>query len=148
MEVEQRPTRGRAEDPVGPTAVETEVVEAPLEVGDIVTAQHRRVEHQQSITEDPARFDQRQPGGFVTGPTAVETTLVLERGNCGLGDDTKQPRLSAIRLKAGGTESALEISDRIERVRNWIDRNANVQLALDALFIGSSEGVWKRMENR
>jgi DNA polymerase-3 subunit delta' len=43
---------------------------------------------------------------------------------------------------------ALEIADRIERVRNWIDRNANIQLALDALFLGSTEGAWKRMEDR
>ncbi len=52
-------------------------------------------------------------------------------------------------MKRAATQDwALDVSERIERVRNWIDRNANVQLALDALFIGSSEGVWKRMEDR
>lgn len=49
---------------------------------------------------------------------------------------------------ASRSDWALELAERIERVRGWIDRNANIQLALDTLFVGSTRGAWKRMDNR
>ena len=66
------------EDAVGATAVEPDVIQRTLELGNIVTAKHRGVEHEETVTETPACFDQRQPCRLVTASADEHATLLLE----------------------------------------------------------------------
>ena len=51
LKVLERPNGGRPENPVGSAAVESELIEHVLEVGDIVAAEMRGADQQQTITE-------------------------------------------------------------------------------------------------
>ncbi len=48
-------------------------------------------------------------------------------------------------LKAHGDPFSLQMVERIGRVREWIERNANVQLALDGLFVAGDSPAWEEI---
>lgn len=112
LEVLERPNRRRAEDPVGPTTVETELIQPVLERGDVVTAQLWGRQDEQTVAETPSGLDERQPGGLVAVPTDVETTSELKRG-----DRLGRGHTEVARSVDGDSESrraqaALQVADR------------------------------------
>ena len=78
LEVRQRSNRGRPEDAIRAAAVEADVVQRPLEVFDVVTAQLRSFEEQLTVTQPMTCLDECQPGLFVTAPVDIEPTGFLE----------------------------------------------------------------------
>jgi hypothetical protein len=107
LEVVEGPPGGGSEDPVGATAVETEMVQRVLQLGDVVASQHRRRQHEQAFTQRPSRFDDRQPRLLVAFPTRVQTSFGLKCADGRLGRCAKRTRLGTDRSESGGTEAAL-----------------------------------------
>ena len=65
LEVVECATSGWSEDPVRSTTVKTNVVQAPLQISDVVAPQHWRIEEERPVSELPACFDDREPRWFV-----------------------------------------------------------------------------------
>ena len=100
-----------AEDAVDPAGIKSEGGQAPLQVCDIITTDHRRLAVEQPVTEAVARFDQRGPGGPLTDSGGLEPTPALKGGN-GFGC---RRRVDAGRVVGGEVklrEAGLQIEDR------------------------------------
>ena len=113
LEVLECPHGCGAEDAVGTTAVESELVERILELGDVVTAQLRCGEDQEAVAQPPAGLDECHPGVLVAGPAGVQAAQALEVGHrLARGRAEVTGRISR-RCHSRRTEAALEVADRL-----------------------------------
>ena len=67
-----------AEDAVLAAGVEAERVQAALELGDVVAAQHRPAAVEQAVAEAEAALDQRRPGLRPADAVDPQPAVVLE----------------------------------------------------------------------
>ena len=107
LEVDECPDGGRAEDAVRTSTVESDVVQCPLQVPDVVTTQLGCFEEQCAVPKTVASLDDGQPRLLVTHTVDVESTSILETPNGVNGGRAKFACLGTSRCIPGGTEAAL-----------------------------------------
>ena len=83
------------------------MVQPSLQVGDIVTAQLRRFQIEETVAQFESGLDDGKPGLLVADTAAVQATSLLEPRDGGFGGRAKDARLGTIRAEPGGTEAAL-----------------------------------------
>ena len=79
LEVNEGVFQQASEDPVDPAGVESELGETHLQLGDVVAAQIRMVEVEESLAEAPTGLDQSRPGRSVGLPSDWQASRPLER---------------------------------------------------------------------
>ena len=99
-----------SEDPVNSTGVKPKDSETTLEFGDIVAAQHRRRQIQQSIAQGIASIDQGRPRDRATDPVCVDAVFALERLECGSGHRAENA-IGRPREVSEAGEASLNITD-------------------------------------
>jgi hypothetical protein len=128
LEVVERPGRQGAEDPVDPAGVEAEAPEAPLQLGDVVTAEVGGAVVEQAVAQVPAGLDEGGPCLLVAAAVDPEAPGTLERPDGRLGGRAVTPDLGACRREAGGAETALKITNSFAGVcrpqREPVGRNS------------------------
>jgi hypothetical protein len=115
LELDDSPLRVWTKDPIRLTGVETQVVETGLQLADVVAAQHRTTEEQQSVAEPvpgliegPPRVG---PNDAIGGKSPVR--LKPAYGVCGcLGELASRIGLTGM---AERSQSVLDIPDRLPR---------------------------------
>ena len=100
LELPERRRGQIPEDAVHPPGVESEGAETLLELGDVVTAQHRRPPVEETVPDGAAGLDQGRPGLRSAHPVDPQATTVLERFDGGPG-----PGLVGTRFVDGGGEA-------------------------------------------
>jgi hypothetical protein len=101
---------------VGLAGVETEIVQAGLELSDIVPTKHRTPQQQQAVTEAVPGFIQCPPSVRSDDPVNADATLRLEcLHGLGRGRSELAPRVAVARV-AEGVEPVLDVADRLARV--------------------------------
>ena len=79
LELDERPMGVGAEDPVDPAGVEPERDEPTLELGDVVSPQHRLAEVEEPIAEGEPALHEGCPGVAADFPVDLEPPRALER---------------------------------------------------------------------
>ena len=80
-----------AKDPVGPARVEPERVQLPLEVADVVAAEHGVAEVHNAVPQAVAGLHQLGPGLGADLPVHEQPAALLEGPDGGLGRRAEQP---------------------------------------------------------
>jgi hypothetical protein len=95
LEVKEGNPRAFTEYSVDATRIESESAEPALEVGDVVTVNHWRLQVEVAVTEPKSRLDDRCPRLMSADSVGAQATLTLEHGD------------GALSLRAIGSSDAL-----------------------------------------
>ena len=114
LELDERTRRVVAEDAVFPAGVEAEPVQAALELGDVVAAQHRAAAVEQAVAEAVPALDHRRPGLRAADAVDPQAPGLLEGAHdrFGRGARTLPTRSRGIVVTRGG-EPDLEVAHRL-----------------------------------
>ena len=116
LELPERPHGGVAEDPVHPAGVEAERAQALLELGDVVTPQHRGPAVQEAVAQPETGLDQGVPGLGAADPVHAEAPEPLEGLDGGAGGGAEDPVGVDGRAREDGAEPVLDVGDRVAAV--------------------------------
>ncbi len=113
LEVLQCPCGRWAEDAVGATTVEPQLIERVLEFHDVVASQLRSREDEEPVTEPPSGLDERHPRLFVARTTGVQAPLTLKSGHRLVRGRAESTGRIAGRRQSCRAEASLEVADRL-----------------------------------
>ena len=101
-----------SEDPVDASYVETESREPPLQLGDVVTAQHELAVVEEAVTELEARLDKSRPGLRPASRIDPEAAKVLESLDRRSSAGTEDPGLIGNYVDPQCGQARLQVRDR------------------------------------
>src|SRR5690606_6836955 len=122
LELEDGALRVGAEDAVDLPGVETQPVEAALELGDVVAPQHGAAEEEEAVSQAISGFVQGAPGVGADDPVGVQPPAALEL----------QDRLAGALPELPAGVGATGQAERGQPVLDVTDRFAGVPLAVQA----------------
>ena len=112
LELAQRPHRGVTEDAVDAARVEPERAQALLELGHVVTPQHRGPAVQEAVAEPKTSLDQGVPGLRAADPVHAQATQALEGLHGGAGGRAEDAIGIDGRAREDGGQAVLDVGDR------------------------------------
>ena len=112
LELAERPARSVPEDAVDPRRIEPEGAQALLELGDVVTPQHRGPAVQEAVAEPETRLYERVPRLRAAHPVDAETAQALEGLDGGPGGGAEDTVGIDGRAREDGGEAVLDVGDR------------------------------------
>ena len=121
LEIHQRPKRIGPEDSIDLAGVEAERVEAALQVGDIIAADHGSAVVEHAITEAEAGSNQGSPGVGSNDPVGGKTALTLEPLHCGKCSGLEAAASIGGRAEAEGRQPVLDVADRLPLITSAVE---------------------------
>ena len=121
IQIEQGTQSVRPENPVDLSGVEAKGVELTLQIGDVVTADHRHSVIEQAIPKPVPGIDEDTPGVGSDNPVAGKALGALEVADCGGGGGPKDGCTVGSALEAERGKPALDIPDRLALVTFTIE---------------------------
>ena len=116
LELPERPYGGVAQDPVDPAGVEAQRAQPLLQLGDVVTPQHRGPAVQEAVAQPETGLHQGVPCLHPADPVHPEATQALEGLESGAGGGTEDPVGVDRRPGEDGGEAVLDVGDRVAAV--------------------------------
>ena len=116
LELAQGPHGGVAEDAVDPAGVEAEGAQALLQLGHVVTPQHRGPAVEEAVTQPETGFDQGVPGLRAADAVDAQAAEALEGLEGGPGGRAEDAVGVDGRARQDGGQAVLHVGDRVTAV--------------------------------
>jgi len=113
LELSQRPHGVVAQDAVHPAGVEAQCAQALLQLGHVVTPQHRGPAVEEAVTQPETGFHQGVPCLDAADPVHPEAAQALEGLERGAGGGTEDPVSVDRRPGEDGGQAVLDVGDRV-----------------------------------
>ena len=116
LELVEGPHRGVPEDPVDPARIETQRAQALLQLGHVVTPQHRSPAVEEAVTEPKTCFDQGIPGLGTADAVHPEPAQALESLERGARARTEDAVGIDGRARENGGQAVLHVGDSVTTI--------------------------------